>query len=228
MDISLIIPVYHAAPVLEKTVKRLHSRLGPLDLEYEILFGDDGSTDESPAILKRLAEKDPRVRCLTNPVNRGLGFTLRRLFDEARGEKVVYLDCDLPFGEDILENMLVHLERYDIVVASRYLGKADRVSFPRRMMSFLYYGLCRLLFGVPVRDIGSGTVAMRREVLERLALFSDGFAIHAELYVKARRGGFAVKELPAPSRENDQQSFRIFKHGPATVAGTLKLWFNLR
>ena len=201
--------------------------LSNLSVDYEILFRDDGSHDESRKALEQVASTYGRVKCFYNERNRGLGFTLRKLFSDAQGKVIIYLDCDLPFGVDVLPLMLDGIQRYDMVVASRYLNIKNKILWRRKIASRLYYILCKILFNMPVCDIGSGSVAMKKGVVNSLCLRTEGFDIHAEIFAKALRANFSIKEIPAVCRDKGLGSFRILKHGPKIVIDTLKLWFRL-
>jgi len=228
MNLSILIPSYNSSPFISGTVARLTKILKTTELKYEILFWDDGSTDDSVLVLERLVQQFSMVKLFANKRNEGLGFTLRKLFECAQGEQVIYLDCDLPFGEEALLIVLRELMEYDVVVVSRYLRNSNKVPWLRRLTSRLYYQLCRVLFRIPVLDIGSGTVGMRRSAIRLLPLTTNGFEFHAEFYVQAMRHGLSIKEIPGEFQYSGQGSFRIAKHGPGIVWGTLKLWFKIR
>ena len=195
-SVSVVIPVYNAQGMIKDSIDQIIDRIDPLKADYEILLRDDGSTDKSKEVLERVALQYPEVRCFYNVSNEGLGSTLRRLWKDARGERVIYCDCDLPFEADVIPALLEKLQTSDIVVASRYCGALNRTPFVRKIFSRLYYFLCKALFNIPVMDIGSGSMAVRRQVLENLDLRAKGFEIHAELYIKASRKGFRIEEIP--------------------------------
>jgi len=83
-----------------------------------------------------------------------------------------------------------------------------------------------MLFQLPVVDIGSGTVAVRRDGLDQLTLRAKGFDIHAEFYVQAIKAGLSVTEVPAMAGRSQPGSFSIWRHGPGVVLGTLRLYFR--
>src|SRR3989344_3683816 len=127
MDVSIVIPIYNSAPLIRNSVEKLIRTLGAMSVRYEILLRDDGSRDHSREVLQELPVQYAQVRVFFNDKNRGLGFTLRQLFVDAQGACVIYMDCDLPFGAEVVRKVLGHLEKYDIVVCSRYLGKRNNV-----------------------------------------------------------------------------------------------------
>ena len=223
-EVSILIPVYNSRDIIECSVRRLVSTLSGRVGSYEILLRDDSSTDSSKKVMEALSVKFPHLRCFYNEYNRGLGYTLRAMFKDCTGNSIVYCDCDLPFGAGIIPKLVAGLGRHDIVVASRYKGVSSRLRLSRRFFSRMYYIFCRILFNIPVLDIGSGTVAMKRAVIEKLMLSADGFDIHAEIYVRAKEAGFSIYEVPVRVQDAYGGSFSILRHSAGVIIGTLRLW----
>ena len=226
IDVSIVIPIYNTADMIKDSVGQVINIMDSLRTNYEILLRDDGSTDGSREVLAQIVAQYPEVRYFYNPSNKGLGFTLRKLLKDAQGKKIVYCDCDLPFGADVIPNLLKRLEASDVVVASRYQGALNRTLFVRKICSRFYYFLCRLLFNIPVVDIGSGSVAMHSRVFDGIDLKADGFDIHVEFYLKASREGFQIDEMPVEFNTARQGSFHIWAHGPDALVKTFKLYFE--
>ncbi len=226
--LSILMPVYNSAAFLEESVSQLIRFLSKHSTDYEILLGDDASMDHSPRLMDDLARRHASVRCFYHSRNQGLGVNLRRLMREARGEIWAYMDADLPFGVEVLGGLIPYTRNYDVVVASRYLGIPARVTWERRVASRLYYFFCERCFGVTVRDLGSGTVLMKKVKCEDLPLEARGFAIHAEFFVKARARGLSVKEVGWVSRRTGKGSFRICRHGWETLRETVDIWRKLK
>mgnify|MGYP001560838158 CR=1 FL=1 len=223
MELSIVIPIYNAGKFIDPAAQKLTKMLSLLGYEYEILFCDDASADESRAILERTAGQYPGVQCLYNEKNYGLGFTLRRLFKAAAGRSIVYCDCDLPFGVEILPALIGEIQNHDIVIVSRYLGGRNKIPILRRLMSRCYYYLCRMLFRISVKDIGSGTVAFRAGALAELDLKANGFDIHIEWLVQAIRKRLSIREIAASADNCSSGSFNIVRHGPRIVWDTIQL-----
>ncbi|OGX24037.1 MAG: hypothetical protein A2787_09620 [Omnitrophica WOR_2 bacterium RIFCSPHIGHO2_01_FULL_48_9] len=226
MDISIVIPVYNSKNTIERSAAELKKALPLLGRESEILFCDDGSPDESRAVLEKLSGQSPDIRCFYNDKNYGLGFTLRKLFQAAQGRYIIYCDCDLPFGTEVLAGLAEEIQKYDVVVVSRYLGGKNQIPALRRGLSRCYYFLCKILFKISVHDIGSGTVAFKKSALAVLDLKADGFTIHIEWLKQAREKHLSVREIAAATREFIPGSFNIIKHGPRAVWDTIKLCFQ--
>lgn len=225
--ISLAIPIYNAERMILNNYKALKRRLEDMNQDYEILFGDDGSIDRSKDILEGIARYDHKIRVFSHP-NRGLGYTLRQLFEYASGDVIIYLDIDLPFGVESLSQLLETIKYTDVVLASRYKNLNNRIPVQRKITSRFYYFLCKFLFDIPVKDIGSGLVIFRKEVLDSLNLSSCGFDIHIELFTKIRKQGFSIREVPLQYTYNGYTTFSILSHGPSILINTIKLWLRDR
>jgi len=223
MNVSIVIPIYNAADLIEDSVQEIMRALDSLGSDYEILLRDDGSSDGGREVLERLSCQYSQLRCFYNLSNEGLGSTLIKLFKDARGKNIVYCDCDLPFGVRIISVLLDQIQTYDIAVASRYNGISNHVHFLRRFFSRAYYLFCKLLFNIPIIDVGSGSVAISRQALKRLDLKMKGFGIHAEIYKKAVHEGLLITEIPAESKRSIQRSFSIWKHGSSIILETIQL-----
>ena len=163
--------------------------------DYEIIVVDDASTDSSPAIVSRAAAANSRIRLLRHARNRTLGRTIRTGFASATMELVLYMDADLPVDPDELGRAIrvMYVTRADVVAGYRF----DRVpeGYRRHIYSLVYNLLIRLLFHWPCRDINFAFKLLRREVLDNIALHSEGSLIDAELIVKARNAGFLVQQM---------------------------------
>lgn len=226
--ISFVIPIYNAEKIIQDNYKNLKTQLDKINYDYEIIFEDDASSDRSKNILNEIAYSDRRVKVFSHYLNRGLGFTLRNLFESASGDIIVYLDIDLPFLIDSLPELLKETQNYDVILASRYNNPKSRIPVTREISSWLYYRLCKILFNITVRDLGSGFVIFKKPALDNLNLTSCGFDIHIELFVKLQKQGALIKELPLRYTSNGYTTFSIVRHGPQILVNTLKFWLKNR
>lgn len=224
MDVSVLIPVFNAENFLQDSLMALRNGLDKKKIEYEILCLDDGSQDGSWHVLQQMIFEKGKV--FRNENNQGLGCALRSLMVKADGDKLIYCDIDLPFGTEGVLNIIDELDHCDVVVASRYKGRRNYVSFVRKVLSRMYYGLCWMFFNVRVMDIGSGTVGFRKKVVSLFNLQAQGFEIHIELFAEAQRHQLMIHEIGMESRKISTGSFSIVKHGVGTVLNTLILWIK--
>ncbi len=227
--LSVVIPIYNAETLIEPAVMRLKKHLDAMALIYEIVLCDDGSSDGSPDVLSSIDKREEKVRCFFHQPNQGLGFTLKRLFQEARYAYIICLDCDLPFSESVISSLFSRIEKADVIIASRYAGLFNRMPFHRWLVSRAYYWFCRALFDVRVKDLGSGSFLLKKKVVEKLSLTANGFDFHVEFYAKAQKKGFVVEEVAARLSGPEQKgTFSVCRHGPAIVAGTLRVLRDCR
>ena len=192
--LSIVIPLYNEAENLEPLTAEIEAALESLDLEYEVLFVDDGSDDDSPALLARLAAADRRLRILRQPTNMGQSAAFAAGFRHARGEIIATLDADLQNDPADLPRMLDELDRWDVVCGVR----TDRHdSWVRRISSRIANGVRNRLTGESIADVGCSLRVMRARHARRVQWF-DG--MHRFLPTLLRMEGARVTEVPVSHR----------------------------
>lgn len=190
--LSVIVPAYREGGWLEANLKRLEVALDRSAMSWEVIVVVDGDEETFKAAL---ACRTPRIRVYGYRENRGKGFALRFGISKARGELVTFIDSDMEIGPEEIGRMAGLLELYglDIVVGSkRHPLSVVSYPWPRRLQSFIYQMLIRLLFRLDVTDTQTGLKMMRREVATqvlRVALVKR-FAFDLELLTIARRLGY--------------------------------------
>jgi glycosyltransferase involved in cell wall biosynthesis len=194
-SVSLVIPMFNEELNIEHAVAAAVEALEKYTDDYEIIIVDDASTDDSARLAGRLAEANPRIRILHHEKNRKLGATLRTGFAAVSKDLVLYMDADIPFDPDVLGTAMraLRITGADMIAAYRH----DRTmeGFRRGVYTVVYNWLIGALFGWPHRDINFSFKLMKREVLNRIVLRSEGSLIDAELVVKARNAGFAIQQI---------------------------------
>jgi len=200
IEISVIAPMYNEGPWIVENAGKILRALQRLETGWELILVDDGSTDDTYERIQALIEKEPHLRLLSYPVNRGRGYALRKGFEMARGKYVITTESDLNWGTEIINKLYAKLKEceVDMVIASPYLkgGKLDSVPWKRAFLS--KFGNKILTWAVPGRltMVSGMTRGYRKEVLDSLLLESDGKEIHLEIVSKALATGFKVVEMP--------------------------------
>lgn len=225
-DLSIIIPIYNSQRFIDDAVKRIVQEGLLRRITVEILLCDDSSDDGSWRALELLDQQYDNVRVLQNMKNEGLGHTLRRLISAASSKKIVYCDIDLPFGEQVIFNVCERLDEADIIVASRYLRYKNYEPLVRKVFSRFYWLLCWLVFRIPIKDIGSGTVGFWKATIESLNLKANGFDFHAEFYRRACQQKLRISEIGFPSANNTNGSFSIMRYALPIFLKTFQLLKN--
>jgi glycosyltransferase involved in cell wall biosynthesis len=190
-SLTVFFPAFNEEGIIEKTVTGALEACAPLADDLEVVVVDDGSADQTPAIVERLAAADPRVRLIRHGRNRGYGAALRTGFASARKELVFFSDADGQFDLRELPGSLAMLAQAPVVVGYRI----KRNDPPHRLFIAKTYKLIvQAVFGLRVRDIDCAFKLFRRDVFDGLVLESNGAFISSELLIKLSRGGVSIVE----------------------------------
>jgi polyisoprenyl-phosphate glycosyltransferase len=180
--LSIVIPLLNEEDVIPELDRRLHRMLESLGVTWETIFVDDGSADRSLALLRALADAEPRYRILSLSRNFGHQIAVTAGLDHAEGEAVVIMDADLQDPPDLVREMLARWrDGFDVVYAVRTRREGDGLF--KRASAALFYRLMRAMVGIdlPV-DTGDFRLTSRRVVLALRALrethrFVRGFVV---------------------------------------------------
>jgi len=192
MFLSLIIPVYNEEenlPVLFDAVTKVMTLLKK---PWEVIFVNDGSTDQSLEVLRGLAKKDQHVRVIVFRRNFGQTAAISAGIDHAKGDVVILLDADLQNDPADIPMLLSKLEEgYDVVSGWRKDRKDNAIT--RNLPSMMANGLISWVTGVHLHDYGCTLKAYRREVLDEFRLYGE---THRFIPVFAHSVGARIAELP--------------------------------
>jgi glycosyltransferase involved in cell wall biosynthesis len=219
--VSVLVPAKDEAENLPLFMEQADAAFRAAGGGYEVVVVDDGSVDETWAVLGRLAKRYPFLRAVRHPARRGIADSLRTGFLNAKGSVLVFYPADLQYKpEDIPRLVAPVLSGQSDIVTGYKQGKYEKA-----FVSGIYNSLSRSLFKVPVRDLNS-VKAYRREVMESLPIRPDW---HRYLVVMAAAQGFSVSEIPVPlyPRNAGTSKFGIGRI-PVGVLDMLAVWFELR
>ncbi|MGD8397535.1 MAG: glycosyltransferase family 2 protein, partial [Anaerolineae bacterium] len=192
MDISVVVPVLNEEESLPHLHQQLTEALAGSGYDYEIIVVDDGSSDDSYAIMRGLQVEDPRLRVVRFRRNYGQTAAFSAGFDRARGDVVITIDADLQNDPaDIPALMDKVAEGYDVVSGWR-VNRQDRF-LDRRLPSIVANRLIGWTTGVRIHDYGCSLKAYRRDVLSDVAIYGD---LHRFLPALAHAAGARVTEIP--------------------------------
>ena len=217
MDLSVVIPLLNESESLPVLHAELQAALHPTRLAYELVFVDDGSTDGSLEVLRRLHAADPaHVRVLSFRRNHGKSAAMAAGFAAVRGTWVATLDADLQDDPAEIPKLLAELEAgADLVCGWK---RARRDPWTKRLPSKLFNAVTARASGVQLHDFNTGLKVYRAEVVRDLHVYGE---LHRFVPVLAAWQGFEVRELPVNHRE---RRFGSSKFGPSRfVNGFLDL-----
>lgn len=194
-SLSIFFPCYNESenvdPMIEQAVQ-IGENYG---IDYEVIVVDDGSRDDSAAIVKRWSAKNPRVRLVSHETNRGYGAALRTGLASATKDLVFLTDGDNQFQLADIDKLFSKIDGCDVVTGFR-ISRQDAPA--RRLKGFLWTRLNRLLFGLRVRDVDCAFKLFRRKCLKGLKLESNYLLIHAEILARLKKKGCVIEEIGVP------------------------------
>lgn len=198
LTLSVVIPVYNEQETIGEVIRRVYDTdLGPI--KKEIIVSDDGSTDNTAAIIRQSADGLADVITVhSSPINLGKGAAVRLGISYATGDIVIIQDADLELDPaeyaQIIEPIVTG--RADVVYGSRFLGGSNRIRLRARLANRFLTLLTNLLFGSRLSDMETAYKAFRREVVTGLTLRCVRFDFEPEITAKLLRAGFKIHEVP--------------------------------
>jgi glycosyltransferase involved in cell wall biosynthesis len=189
-DLSVVIPLYNEEESLKELHQQLRNTLGRLNLRYELLFIDDGSTDRSIQVLRDLRRNDKHVRIYRFRRNYGKSAALSVGFEKAQGNIIITMDADLQDDPAEIPALKRKLEEgYDLVSGWKKV-RHDPITktIPSRFFNFV----TSVMTGVRLHDINCGLKAYRRDVVKSVNVYGE---LHRYVPVLAHWEGFKVGEM---------------------------------
>ncbi len=187
MQLSIIIPLYNeeeSLPELTEWIERVMDEHG---FDYEIIFIDDGSTDNSWSVIKQLKEKNPRIRAYRFPRNYGKAAGLHVGFQKARGDVIITMDADLQDSPDEIPEFyrMITEEGYDLV--SCWKKKRYDPWLSKNLPSKVFNFTARLVSGIKLHDFNCGLKAYKRKVAKAIEVYGD---MHRYIPILVKNAGF--------------------------------------
>jgi glycosyltransferase involved in cell wall biosynthesis len=215
VELSVVLPAHNEAGKLEAAVRQTKQALADCCSSYELLIAEDGSTDGTAELARRIAAEDPLVRHMHSDARLGRGRALARASQRARGEILLYMDVDLSTDLAYVKPLLnaIREEHVDLAIGSRRL----KGSVVTRSLK---------------RDHQCGFKAVRAVVLLRLLneLEDTHWFWDTELLVRAQRKGYRVKELAVKWEDKGAAGTKVkaLSDSRMMFSRIIRLYFSLR
>ncbi len=238
---SIVIPAYNEESRLPDTLRRISAYFREQDYPVEIVVVDDGSTDNTRAVVHSFAQKHPEVRLIGNE-HRGKGYTVRSGVLQARGERILVCDADLATPIEEEQKLSMWLQNgYAVAIGSREGAGARRIGEPfyRHLMGRVFNFLIRLIAVGDFQDTQCGFKLFRadaaHDIFNRVQLYGEkagklkGSAVtgyDVEVLFLALKQGYKVKEVPVEWRYGTMSKVNPIKDTMRNVSDVMRVRLN--
>jgi len=207
--LSVVIPAYNESANILGTLQNVTAAIGQAGLDAEILVIDDGSTDDTAALVSATASRYPGVRLLQNGRNMGFGATYRHGVAAAAGDYIVMVHGDNAWGAATLRDLFARVGQADIVIGyTRDMWRSRTVA--RTVISKTFTMIVNAITGRGLQYY-NGLQIHRAEVLKGMTIQSSGFGFQPEVLVKALGQTQTLIEVPMDLREREHGASKAFR-----------------
>jgi len=235
-DISLIIPVYNEERRIKNSLTTVQALLAQQPYSAEVILVNDGSVDNTGAVIAQLIEGRENFRLLESSPNKGKGHAVRQGMLAARGKVVGFLDADLSTPVSEVNNVLNWLEahqEYDGVIGSRGLPESHIEVFQpksRQIAAKIFKLMVRVCYGLwEYQDTQCGFKFFRGEVAR--AIFGhqkvDGFPFDIEVLCLAKKMGYRLYEMPITWANDPDSRLSLTRDAGKIVRDLIQIKFNM-
>lgn len=192
-NLSIFFPTYNEEQNIQSQLKHALEVIPTLTKQFELIVVDDGSTDKTADIVKKMMKQHPQIRLVSHPNNRGYGAALKSGFMSAQYSWIFFTDADLQFNLNELHEFIPFTAQYQAILGyrrSRAEGKG------RAFNAKLFKLFIDLLFRVHVKDIDCAFKLFDARLIRSIELESNGAFISAELLYKLKKQGTIFKQIP--------------------------------
>jgi dolichol-phosphate mannosyltransferase len=215
IPVSLVVPVYNGGSTIVSQLKLCEKVLKSLTAKFEIIVADDMSKDETPYLLRKYFINNKNFRLIFNKENLGIAKNLKQLYSQAKFEYICLFSADGDWNPYDIKKLVIHSYENDSDIV---IGKRNKSVYNiyRKIISYLYNFLPKLLFQVDTIDAGSIKV-IKKSLFKKILLLSKSVFFEAELIIKAKRNGYKISSTQVTFKRNREKQ----GHG-----GKIKLAFS--
>jgi glycosyltransferase involved in cell wall biosynthesis len=218
-QLSIVIPAFNESARIEHALDRVLSCVAEQGWDAEVLVVDDGSTDDTAAIVQRWMRDHSRLHLVKNPGNRGKGYSVRNGLLQAAGEIVMFTDADLSSPMEEAERLIAAInDGADVAIGSRWMDRTRQTIHQPLYRQF--FGRCfnwvtRTVMGLPFKDTQCGFKAFKRsaaQVIFRLQTI-ERWGFDPEILFIARKLQYVVREVPVTWGHDERSRMSYLRDG---------------
>lgn len=232
MKLSVVIPAHNEADSIGETVDRTAAELENAGIDHEIVVVDDASGDGTGEVVRAIAARNPRVRCIRSPLPTGFGHAVRAGLEVYAGDAVAVMMADLSDSpKDLILYYRVLEQGYDCAFGTRFSHGGHTVDYPRfkLVLNRIVNAGIRVLFQHGYGDTTNAFKAYRREVIDQIQpLLSNHFNLTVELPLKAIVRGFNYGVVPVSwtNRQHGTSKLSLQEMGGRYLFIVLYVWLE--
>lgn len=228
--LSVIVPSYDSAGILEKNLPVLLAYLHSQNYTWEVIVVDDGSNDDgaTEAVCRKL-----NCRFCCNEKNMGKGAAVRTGMKAAKGLFRIFTDADIPYELDAIDNILHYLDfkEFQVVIGDRNLKGSlylEELSWLRKFTSVFFTWFVGTIVTTTFFDTQCGLKGFRGSVADFIFRHAriDGFAFDVELLYIALKQNFEIKRIPVRLNNQEKSTVKVFRHGITMFFDLFKIKIN--
>ena len=218
-EYSIVIPAFNEHARIGQTLERVLDCVHSHGWNAEVLVVNDGSSDDTAAIIESFAAKDPIVRLINNPNNRGKGYSVRNGMLQASGNIVMFTDADLSSPMEEAELLFSAIrEGADIAIGSRWLEvKRQTLRQPlyRRFFGRCFNAVTRMVMALPFADTQCGFKAFTREAAQTVFRLQriERWGFDPEILFIAIKRGYSIREVPVTWGHDERSRISYLRDG---------------
>jgi glycosyltransferase involved in cell wall biosynthesis len=232
---SIVIPGYNESARIAATLERVLCYVQAQGWDAEIIFVNDGSRDNTAAIVRGFAQRTARVQVVENPGNRGKGYSVRNGMRQAAGEILLFTDADLSSPIEEAPKLFAALAGgADVAIGSRWLRsdvQTQRQPWYRQLFGRLFNVVLRIVLGLNYADTQCGFKAFSRRAAQKIFACQkiERWGFDAELLFLAKKFHFKVAEIPVAWAHSSGTRMNYFRDGIRMVWEMLKVrWYDYK
>ena len=217
--LSIVIPAYNESARIEAALSSVLACVESRSWDAEILVVDDGSTDNTPAIVQQWMASNPRLHLIQNPGNRGKGYSVRNGLLQSAGDIVLFTDADLSAPIEEAERLIEAIDNgADVAIGSRWLDKQKQTIHQpiyRRFFGRCFNWVTRKVIGLPFKDTQCGFKAFKRDAAQTIFRLQtiERWGFDPEILFIARKLKYTIVEVPVTWGHDERSRISYLKDG---------------
>jgi dolichyl-phosphate beta-glucosyltransferase len=232
---SIILPAYNESARISGTLDKILAHAAQRGWSVEVIVVNDGSSDDTAAIVREYASQHAVLRLLENPGNRGKGFSVRHGMLHARGDILLFSDADLSSPIEEADKLFAAIAQgADIAIGSRWVDRSlqiRRQPLHRRIFGRIFNLALRIILGLQYKDTQCGFKAFTRRSAQAVFPLQkiERWGFDPELLYLARKFGFTVSEVPVAWSHREGTRIHPLRDGIRMFGELLRVrWYALK